>query len=109
MTDPKQNLPKRDVALKVSIKDILNKETVPLANLMGTIISKEERDQFQTDLIIDDGSENILIRNFNRSSQLNDLLIGDSILVIGRSREFDGKRYISADTVKKNQFFMAEG
>lgn len=108
---------KRQIAYKVRIKDILdgryvkeegwqpnyivtedNRE-VSRVNLMGIIVEK----QFEFDraiAIIDDGSGKITIRTFN-DINLDNLEIGDILLVIGRPREYNNEKYIMPEILRK--------
>lgn len=108
---------KRQIAYKVRIKDILdgryvkeegwqpnyivtedNRE-VSRVNLMGIIVDK----QFEFDrviAIIDDGSGKITIRTFN-DINLDNLEIGDILLVIGRPREYNNEKYIMPEILRK--------
>ena len=54
-------------------------------------------------LIIDDGSGNIGLRSFEDNKTIEKLNIGESILVIGRPREFGNQRYIVIEIIKKIQ------
>ena len=103
---------KREIAYKVRIKDILDGryikeegEWVPnyaitadgrrisRANIIGIVIAK--KDDF---FIIDDGAK-ISARFFNGIKM--DFDVGDTILLIGRIREFNNEIYIVPDATKR--------
>ena len=111
---------KRQVAHKLMIKDILNahyvkeegwnpnylvledKRQVSRVNLLGTIIDKDVnvKSNYQS-LIVDDGYGNVSLRNFENKNAFDDVNIGDSILIIGRPREFGHEKYIVPEIIKK--------
>ncbi|MBI4149412.1 hypothetical protein HY491_03110 [Candidatus Woesearchaeota archaeon] len=99
------------VAYKLRIAEILNGEYHPegdpaylaikdiharAANVIGMVVGKEE-----TLLTIDDGSGTILLRNFSRTDFFQGMNVGDTLLVIGRPREYGGERYLAADIAKQ--------
>jgi len=109
---------KRQIAYKVRIKDILNgkyiKEegwkpnyvaaedgrNISRINLIGVIVDK----QFEFEkgvLVIDDGSGKIMIRSFDDNNKLNDLNIGEAVLIIGRPREYNNEMFIMPEIIKK--------
>ncbi len=112
-------MPERQIAHKVAIKwilegkyvkeegwepnYILSKDGVKISrvNLIGTIISKEDGDNFVS-VVLDDGSGKISVRTFEQKGLLVDLKIGDTVLVIGRPREY-GERYVLLEILKKLQ------
>lgn len=69
-------------------------------NLMATILSKDKNGQI-TSLLVDDGTGRITTRFFEESNIVNQLNIGDSILIIGRIRMYNGEKYISSEIVKR--------
>jgi len=116
--DPKNQ--KRQIAYKIFIKDILdgqyvkgeewmptylileNKKKVSRINIIATIINKQEKsDVSYSNLTVDDGSGQINIRTFDNNLDLNNFSVGDSVLMIGRPREFGNERYIVPEIVKK--------
>lgn len=63
-------------------------------NLMGVVVDKEAEG-----IVIDDGSGRILLRSFEVS--LPDLAIGELLLVIGRPRVFNEKKYVVPEIIRK--------
>ena len=110
---------KRQVAYKVSVKDliegtyvkeegwqpnyILTKDGrhISRTNLMATVISIQNDPQSQKTMLIDDGTGNILVRSFEETNILEGFEIGDLIMIIGRPREFGGLKYIVPEIIKK--------
>jgi RPA family protein len=111
---------KRQVAYKLMIKDILdskyikeegwnpnylilkNEKQVSRINIIGTIINKQfDGTQNYQNVIIDDGTGNISLRNFENNDLIKDLNIGNSVLVIGKPREFGNQIYIVIEIIKK--------
>lgn len=111
---------RRQVAYKVRIADILNgryvKEegwepnyvltdsgkNVSRANIIATIVLKsaEEGVSYQS-LVVDDASGRISIRSFDDSVSFDDVDIGDTIMLIGRPREFGSVKYVVPEIIKK--------
>lgn len=114
------SIPKRNVAYKVMVKDIIkgnyikvdgwnpnylvleNGKQISRINIIGTIIDEPFSNNLEyQSMVIDDGSGNIDIRTFDNKDILNDFGVGDSILVIGRPREFGNEKYILPEIIKK--------
>lgn len=97
----------RDIAHYAQIKDILTKPIIEQENspsaiqldsvnvsrirLYGIVVSQEP-------LIIDDGTGNINVRNFDQALGAE---IGDFVLCIGRPRSHAGEPYILGEILKK--------
>ena len=111
---------KRQVAHKISINDILDSQIfkgegwnpsymlirgerkISRVNILGTVIEKPViEDLNYKSLTLDDGSANIGVRAFDNKDIINNVEIGDSILVIGRPREFGSEKYITPEIIKK--------
>ena len=65
--------------------------TVERLRLWGIAVST-------TDLVIDDGTGSILVRNFETPISI---AIGDPVLIIGKPRIYNGQQYILGEIVKK--------
>jgi RPA family protein len=108
---------KRQTAYKVWISHLINNngtvddtglayipvgdKKVVRANIVGSVIGKELREGFGS-LVLDDGSENVNARVWGEdTSLLNDIEIGDLVLVIARLGEFNGNVYLRPEVVKK--------
>lgn len=103
---------KRQVAYKISIKEVLNYpfvkregfepsyiltdsgKEISRVNIMGVIVSQDLRE-----IILDDGSENITLRSFEDHDW--DCDIGDNVIIIGKIREYNEERYISPEIIKQ--------
>lgn len=110
---------KRLVAQKVSIKDILQgeyikeggwdpnyvivgKKKVSRVNVMAVVLSKDEqKDTNYSSVFLDDGTGNISVRSFEKNENMENLEIGDIVLLIGRLREFGQERYIIPEVIRK--------
>lgn len=120
MPEEQNRIQKRQVAFKVAISDLLSgnyvKEEgwnsnyimlpdgrhISRANVMGVIIDKQmSGDVNDQRVIIDDGSGNIILRTFENNEMLNNINIGDTILVISRPREFGSERYMIPEIIRK--------
>jgi len=105
---------KRQIAKKVSIQDLQNGvyvrqegwqpnfvqtqngEKVSRINILGTVVSEQQENQF----VIDDGTGKMSIRAFDSPQSLPTLHMGQVIMVIGRPREFGSEMYILPEIVK---------
>ena len=104
----------RQVAYKVTIREILNAEhvkgegwntsymkirsnNVSRVNIMGVVVegSGEER------CLVDDGTGRIGVQRSAYTSVFSKLTVGDPVLVIGMMREFNGERIVFTDILKK--------
>jgi RPA family protein len=68
-----------------------NGSSVERIRIYGIIVSA-------SDLVVDDGTGSILVRSFETPAKA---AIGDSVLVIGRPRIYNGQQYILGEIVKK--------
>lgn len=109
---------KRQIAYKIRIRDILNGKYVKekgwqpnyiltkegkeisRVNLIAAVVDKQFEFDRET-VIIDDGSGRITIRTFNDAKVLDNLNIGEVLLIIGRPREYTNEKYIMPEIIKK--------
>ncbi|MEE8402185.1 MAG: OB-fold nucleic acid binding domain-containing protein [Candidatus Hydrothermarchaeaceae archaeon] len=111
----------RDTALKVRIKDITNgelkkgksewesflvtpfNEEVARVRVLATVVSRFKSDDGKYgNLTLDDATDTITSRVFDDNVQLIEgAEDGDIVDVIGRVREYEGERYINAESVSK--------
>jgi RPA family protein len=108
---------KRETAFKVNIKDIkdgkyikVDKEWEPnyietldgkkfsRVNILGTVAS-ELIEQGGNSFVLDDGTDNITIRSFDKIKQ--EIKLGDLLMIIGRPREFSNEAYVMPEIIKK--------
>ena len=111
---------KRQIAYKVGVNDILDGQyikeegwnpnhiklndgrDISRVNLIGVVIDKPFGENItQQNIMIDDGSANISLRLFEENKLFETINVGDSVLVIGRPREFGTERYIVPEIIKK--------
>lgn len=115
---PEEQFQPRQIAYKIKIGDLnkgeyieqegwqpnfirINEKQVSRVNVIASVVDKEVGDNLGT-LTIDDGSGDIQVRAFKEeSAKLNDINIGDIILVIGRPRKYGNRFFISYEIVKK--------
>lgn len=64
------------------------------ANIIGIVVSIINEKEF----VIDDGTDNILVRSFDKSFPVN---IGETVLIIGRPRQYETIKYIFPEIVKR--------
>lgn len=103
---------KREIAYKINIQNILDNKYVvnsesetnyflvgdkkiSRVNIIAVITNVQEKI-----LTIDDGSCEIILRDFNDKINPN-LKIGDIVLIVGRPREYNDEKYIVPEIIKK--------
>ncbi len=111
----------RQTAYKVWISDLINGEfikpegewtpsyiqvrdnKVSRANVIANVIMNYKNDDSTyVSLTLDDGSDNISLKAWNEDTKiLEDIQIGDTILVIARTREYNGAIYLVPEIVRK--------
>jgi RPA family protein len=108
----------RKVAVKAVISEILkstfvqskedepsyllttNNEKIFRINLISIIVDKEIQGSI-TNMLIDDGTEKIILRSFEDNKIIKNLNIGDVILIIGKLRSYNNEKYLSPEIIKK--------
>lgn len=118
---------KRQVAQKILISELVNSSyvkkegwdsnyfdtvrgKVSRANIIATVISKEEGDSYNT-LIVDDGTGSISLKAFENKDILNNKRVGSVVQIIGRPREFNNEKYLVPEAVSeidKQWFFVRQ-
>ena len=110
-------LRKRQTAYKAAIREIISSRYVKTAgmepnylevgpkqvsrvNILGVVVEKSDMDNHKA-LTIDDGSGRISARAFDSNTPLDNISIGDAVIVIGRPREFSSEKYVIIESVKK--------
>ena len=111
----------RQTAYKVWISDILNGEfinpegewtpsyvqvqdkKISRANVVANVIMNyKNEDSTYVSLTLDDGSDNITLKAWNEDTKiLENIKIGDTVLVIGRVREYNGQIYLVPEITRK--------
>ena len=111
------SLQRRHIAYKLRIRDILssryvkiegvnpnylqiNDQEVSRVNVIGFVVQKSDMDNY-SGLLIDDGTGKIPARAFENNFLLNNIDIGDVVLVIGRPREYLEEKYLLVEIAKK--------
>lgn len=68
-------------------------------NCVAAVVRREDLGTI-TILTIDDGSDNVSVRIFDKKESINDINVGQVVLIIGRIREYNKERYIAAEIIK---------
>jgi RPA family protein len=107
---------KRNVALKVRIKDLIDGKyfreedmnpnyikdkygkKIFRVNLLATVVGIDESENYKN-FILDDGSGKISARFFD--DKMIDAGVGDVVLLIGRPREYGNEKYLFPEVIKK--------
>jgi RPA family protein len=104
---------KRQTAYKCSVKMILegtyvqrpgwepnyidvHNLQISRVNILAVIVSKEGNS-----FTLDDGTSQIQITSFGEEQKFKDAQVGDVVLVIGRPREYNQKRFIVPEIIRK--------
>ena len=112
-----ENLQRRHIAYKLRIKDILSSkyvktdginpnylqvssQEVSRVNVIGVVVQKSNMENY-SELIMDDGTGKISARTFENNFLLNNVDVGDVVLVIGRPREYLEEKYLVVEIAKK--------
>ena len=112
-----ENLQRRHIAYKLRIKDILSSkyvktdginpnylqvssQEVSRVNVIGVVVQKTNMENY-SELIMDDGTGKISARTFENNFLLNNVGVGDVVLVIGRPREYLEEKYLVVEIAKK--------
>ncbi len=114
----KEKIQERQIAIKTKIKEInegyyvikdgwepnylltKNKTKISRINLMAIVLDKEWQGE-TINLVLDDGSGKIVLRSFEKIKNLESINVGESILVIGKVREYNNEKYIAPEIIKK--------
>jgi RPA family protein len=118
---PKDRI-ERQTAHKVSISEILENdyiktkdwnpnfilargnEKISRVNIIGVVLSNEVEQFGQVmhrNIIIDDGTGTISLKNFENPDIFSHIKISDIILVIGKPREYGAERYVLPEIIRK--------
>ena len=115
---PEQQIQPRQTAHKVCIKDLFNgvyvqqegwlpnyiqvlDKQVSRINLIATVIDKQTFDSLIT-ISLDDGTGVIQAKTFNEDTKkLQNINIGDFILLIGRPRRYNEQLFLTIEIIKK--------
>lgn len=109
-------LQKRFAARKARISDLINGKFAPeqkcvitsyamkvsRARLVGVVVGKfVSEDKSYSSITIDDGTETIRSKAFGSTKIFENIEIGDSIEIVGKTREYNGEIYITPEIAKK--------
>lgn len=75
-------------------------EKINRVNVMGAVLHKETVGTI-TNLLVDDGTGKILVRFFEESVVLQNIMAGAPILIVGKVREYNGERYLSPEIIRQ--------
>ena len=110
---------KRQVAVKSWISDLVNGKYIRVAgewepnyiitprntnisraNIVGVVVSELAVDPGNFSFTLDDGTSKMAVRSFDENAP-KDINLGDTILIIGRPREFGSEIYLMPEIIKK--------
>ena len=110
-----QQIQARQVAYIINLKDLSNgtfvkeegwspnyvsisDKKVARVNFIAAIINVEQENNVQN-ILVDDGTGKISLRNFEAPFNVN---VGDIVLIVGRVWQFGNELYIAPEIIKKN-------
>ena len=79
---------------------ISDNQKISRVNILATIVAKSNTGNPQS-MLLDDGSGKISVRFFQELAHASTIDIGESVLLIGRVREYNAERYIAPEIIKK--------
>ena len=109
---------KRQVAHLVRIKQLLtgtyvreegwipnyvlvdDRRKISRVNLLCSVVSKDDAADTKS-IVVDDGSGTISLRTFDDANPFSELIVGSTMMVIGRPREYGTEKYIIPEIIKK--------
>lgn len=69
-------------------------------NILGVIVAKNNT-EFYESILLDDGTDRISVRSFEKKGMFDSISLGTLLLLIGRVREYQQERYLAAEVVRK--------
>ena len=108
----------RQIAYKVRISDLfkgnyiiqggwdpnyieLNDQKISRVNIIAAVVEKKITDNLAT-ISIDDGTAAIVGKSFNEEvKKIEDINVGDVVLLVGRPRKYNEELFISIEIIKK--------
>lgn len=75
-------------------------EKVARVNVIATILIKEKAGNI-TNILVDDGTGQVVLRFFEQLPLIEQIQIGNSILIVGKPRVYNQEIYLSPEIVKK--------
>ena len=69
-------------------------------NLIAIVLNKELQGSI-TNLLVDDGTGKITLKSFEENKNLNEIEIGNVVLIVGKLRTYNQNKYISPEIIKK--------
>ncbi|MCX6707767.1 MAG: OB-fold nucleic acid binding domain-containing protein, partial [Candidatus Woesearchaeota archaeon] len=108
----------RQTAIKTRIRCLLNgkyvvnegwepnhilwgSQKISRVNIIGVVVEKNQNEfSSSVSATIDDGSGRINVRSFEENLFLNNLAVGDVVVLIGRPREYSNEIYIMPEIIK---------
>jgi len=81
------------------VVDNMNRK-VSRVNCMGTAVTQTEMTGSQFSFLLDDSTNKIMVRSFDRVHGIDGIGIADTLQIIGKVREYNDERYIVLEVVK---------
>jgi len=69
-------------------------------NIMAVVIDKQKQGTI-TNFLLDDNTGQMIMRTFEESRLVNELNVGEAILILGKVRKYSQEKYLSPDIIKK--------
>ena len=79
---------------------LINEQKIIRINLIAAIVRKEQIGTI-TNMLLDDGSDKIIVRSFEENKKIDELKVGDVAIIIGKVRSYNQDIYISPEICKK--------
>lgn len=78
----------------------IKNEKIYRVNLIAVVVNKEKIGSI-TNLLVDDGTSELIVRSFEEDKYVEELGVGDVLLVIGRVRMYNNEKYLAPEIIKK--------
>ena len=87
----------------------INENQISRVNLIANVVMKNDNEEkTYSSIVLDDGTETINVKCWREDTKrLENINVGDIILLIGRIREFNDEIYVTPEIVKQTNFDWA--
>ncbi|MBT5273005.1 hypothetical protein HN695_07325 [Candidatus Woesearchaeota archaeon] len=79
---------------------IIADKKVSRANILAVVVNIEKEEKFSS-VTIDDGTDSIVVRDFDNSHDLSRFERGNVVRIVAKPREFNEQRYMILEIIKK--------
>lgn len=77
----------------------VGKDQISRVNIIGIVVQKNQNNAF----IVDDGTGSIQVVDFSHSKNMQEIAVGNPVLVVGRPRQNEDELFIAAEIITSKQ------